>query len=439
MENILKKLNHLLNNNAQRFIMCGGIPGAGKSTIVNEFEKIGYNVVCPDRIRVELAQQQDGNENKIEGELSNILMTSEKKVWAITAERIKSLLTSGKSVIFDATNTNIKNRKQVISWSKETHVPVIAVYVECPKDIALQRNEKRGNTITGTDINGNPIYGRAVPDFVIEKFYISQVLPTIQEGFVEVNILHVELEKKDITLETAKKYLNSIKSANDIMQTLTEFKEIGILKTILPTFNACWGIDQKNKHHNLQLHEHMIKAAQSMQHESLELFIATLLHDVGKLPTMKRYAKLKVDTENFKTGDKVEITNIPNKKGFIIANRCDYQSDVSELLTVAHVDIDPNLHYYNHENIGAIMVRREIVELGFSEDIANQVYLYVLYHMALPYTKFSEQSIKKLINKVGCNIVLAMIKLKKADKQASANNDINQYLDNLKKIESMLK
>jgi len=435
---MLTKVQHLLNLDMQRFITMGGLQGSGKSTIVNEFEKVGYKVVCPDRIRVELAQKEHG-EDKLEGELVGVLQNFESKVWAITQARILQYLRNGHSVIFDATNTSIKARKQILAWGRQAHMPVTAIYIECPLEIVLERNEKRGSTITGYDKDGNPIYGRSVPDFVIKNKAKSQVLPTTLEGFTEVYILHVGLrEQKFHVGDTERKFAEMAKTKN-LLKYLEDMHNSGELKDFLPDFDICWDIDQENKYHNLKLHEHMIKAAEYVQKEDSILFIATLIHDIGKFPTKKKYAKLKFDTNQFKTGEKIEIQDVPDKKGFVIARKLDHTGEYQELLTTAHLELDTNAHYYEHEKIGAIMARRSMIELGFNDNLADLIYIYVLYHMDLPYQTFSEKSMNKLIDKVGRDVVKVMVLLKKADKNASANNDINQYLENFQKIEEMLK
>lgn len=432
---MITKIQNLLNLNTQRFIVVGGIQGSGKSTIVTEFEKVGYKVVCPDRIRVELAQKQYGAD-KLEGELIDKLQDFESQVWAIAQQRVNSYLKAGDSVIFDATNTTTKARKQLLAWGRQNHMPVIAVYVECPLEIALQRNEKRGATITGLDSNGNPIYGRSVPDFVIKNKWKTQVLPTCQEGFTEVYILHVELEETKNN-DWAKEMFNNMRKVPDLLAYLSNLHNHGILKDLIPSFDVCWGLDQENKYHNLKLHEHMIKAAEYVKNEDLAMFVATLIHDIGKLPTKKKYGRTKFNSIQFKAGEKVEILPL-EQEGFIKAYRLDYRGEISELMTIKHIELDPNAHYYGHELIGAIIARRAVKELGFDDTFADLVYQYVLYHMDLPYQTFSQKSIEKLIDKVGKPIVRAIVKLKKADKSASASNDINQYLENFQKIEDML-
>lgn len=422
-----KKIGHLLDISSPKFLMIGGLPGSGKSTIVKEFEAVGYKVVCPDRLRVELAQQVEGNENKLEGELVGVLENFSGEAWKIAPALIKQYLSEGHSVIFDATNSTVKRRKQILQWAKENKKELIAVYVECPLDIALDRNLKRASTVTGMNAKGEPVYGRYVPAQVIELKSLSQVLPTKSEGFSEVYILHVEAKKN---YAYGKSFFEKLQLSQNLEATLNDLHKEGSLAEVLPTFAKCWNIDQENENHKLPLHLHMIEAAKYLQKESLALFVAGLLHDVGKLSTKKKYAKFLVDTELFKQGEKVEVKSVGNEgEGFLVAKKLDYKGERQELTSIAHVELDPNAHYYEHHTIGAIIARRELYQIGLEEDFLEEVYNYILYHMYLPFKEHSKKSIVKLIDKVGINTVKTMVKLREADKTASGTGEV--YFDTI--------
>jgi predicted kinase len=425
----MKSINELLNLDQQRFVVMGGLMASGKSTIVSKFEEVGYIVVCPDKIRVEVAQHVAG-ESKLEGEFTDKeLMANETKVWFIVADRVKRNLKDGKSVIFDATQINIKARKQALQWSKECKVKAYAVFIECPVEIALDRNLQRSKTLTGYDKDNQPVYGRYVPAHVIKQRALAQVLPTRQEGFEDVYIIHVDLQKKEFENRDPHTVFDLLKSADDLEKLLTDLHENGTLKELLPSFDRCWGVDQENKNHNMKLHEHMINAAKYLQNESLPLFIAGLLHDVGKFDTKKKYAKLKVDTDVFKTDEKVEFKQT-ERNGLYIISKLDYTGERSELVKESQIEIDANAHYYEHHVVGAILARRELIELGLDE-IADEVYEYILYHMDLPFQKVtSKKTLEKLIDKVGEKNIEAMIKLREADK-GSSNGE--KYFDEIHK------
>lgn len=418
---MLDKVKHLINLDEQRFVMVGGLMGAGKSTIVSNFEEVGYEVVCPDRIRHSLAQREAGNEGKFESELEDVLQKYSMLAFKIAEKKIKEHIAAGKSVIFDATNLNAKARKQVLGWGRDNNIAVIAVYVECPAELAVERNIRRSETIVG-ERDGEPIYGRYVPTYVIELKAKSQVLPTVREGFKEVYILHAH--EDIVVLEDAKEKLCALQNADSIIDEMGKWKEKDLLKIILPTFDKAWGMDQENSHHKHLLHEHMINAATHLQKEDFPLFLAALIHDIGKPETKRFYGKMLVDTDMFKVGEKVEVTvhynskDVPN--GYIGCKVLDYKGERRELLTNKHVEVDPDAHYYEHHVVGAVIARRELSYLGFEEELLNKVYDYVLYHMDMPFkTPYTDKAAQKLIDKVGEDNALAMLKLREADKLGS--------------------
>jgi predicted kinase len=107
------------------FIMMIGIPGSGKSTIVNDLAK-EYNasVVCPDQIRKNLT-----------GDISDQSRNNE--VWSIAKQFINDALDGNINVILDATNTVSKYRKKFIEDLK----PCIkkAKIIECDVKTAFRR------------------------------------------------------------------------------------------------------------------------------------------------------------------------------------------------------------------------------------------------------------------------------------------------------------
>src|SRR6185312_9049923 len=83
-------------------VMCG-IPASGKSTLAEKLaEKENAIIVSADAMREEL-----------HGDISN--QDNHADVFEKVHERIKGLLSEGKSVIMDATNTNRKRRIHLIN------------------------------------------------------------------------------------------------------------------------------------------------------------------------------------------------------------------------------------------------------------------------------------------------------------------------------------
>ncbi len=423
------QIEHLFNLDNQRYIIIGGIPGVGKSTVVNEFKNNGYMVVCPDAIRFELAKNDHGAD-KLEGELTDYLQKYSREAFEIANNKVKKYLANGKSVIFDATNTTSKRRINLLRLASKIDVEKIAIYLECPLDVALDRNIKRSQTIMGLNKNGDPVYGRYVPQQYIKLKHLTQCLPTIREGYDSIYILHDKL-RRDIKKQDPISLFEALKNSDDLELTIKEMYANKQLQELFPSLHHCWMIDQENENHCYDLHMHMIKTAQYLQNESLELFIAALLHDIGKIETKKFHGKLLFDTRFFKKGDKIEFKRVQAPIGendiFIKVSNFDFRVDeVSELLTIKHIEIDKNAHYYYHNTVGAIKARRELIELGVDDSFAQKVYEYILYHMDLPFHDFSIKQIRKLENKLGVDTMNAMLQLRIADIKASTEDVLMQ-------------
>jgi len=135
-------------------IVLVGIPGSGKSTLAcNRF---------PDHNRLNLDN----------------LHTRKKE-----DEEIANCLANGKNVIVDNTNTTRKSRTKYIQIAKLFGIPVRAIYINCPVDLALERNASRSGK-------------EHVPDKAV-RFY-NKILqpPSTGEGFDSVEELVPESENK---------------------------------------------------------------------------------------------------------------------------------------------------------------------------------------------------------------------------------------------------
>lgn len=133
-----------------------GLPASGKSTFCKSHPECVY--VSSDAIRKELY-----GDEATQGNASD--------VFAIAHERIDYYLTLGYNVIFDATNTTRKSRKQALAH-KAYH---IAVYFDIPVSVCKARNAKRD---------------RVVPDFVYDNMIKYMSKPTKYEGFNDVLVVH---------------------------------------------------------------------------------------------------------------------------------------------------------------------------------------------------------------------------------------------------------
>lgn len=433
--NITEKLKHLREENGPTLVVLGGIPGCGKSTFAEELNQMGYQVFSSDEIRFELAKKEEHNKDKFEFEIDN-LEDYTKEAFELLYKRMEDVLLKGKKIVFDATNTTIKSRKRALVLKQKTKAKMIAIYLECSLDTALNNNLKRHSTVIGIKSNGEPIYGRYVPDYYIKFKWENQTLPTRNEGFDETYIFYDELNYRY-------GYLNdiiAIKESEDINAYMHEHRDI--INKIFPEFKRCWDMDQKNAYHKLTLDNHIIERAKPFQEDTLELFLAALLHDIGKPATQKQFGKMLVNTKLFKQGEKVEV-NFLREEGFVNAKISDYKQFREELLTIKHIDIPDKFNYYGHEYVGARIARKYMIELGFTEKQADLVYQYVLYHMSITSDiVYTTRGLNRVIHKIGKHIIEDIIKLKISDSSSCKNykeGDLENQSQNINSIRKLLR
>lgn len=142
-------------NRKNTLIILAGISGSGKSTFAKLLEEQGWAITCPDRIRAffygDESIQGDGN-----------------KVFQFAFDNMVEYGKQGYDVVFDATNTTRKARKQVIEKGRE-HYDFIICYYFAPDLTQSIANQKKRE--------------RQVPIDVVVRQVNKWETPTIEEGF----------------------------------------------------------------------------------------------------------------------------------------------------------------------------------------------------------------------------------------------------------------
>lgn len=137
-------------------VMCG-LPASGKSTYSEWLaSNAHFYRVCPDLIRKDLY----GDEN-VQGD--------GKKVFSIAHYQMKEFGSVGANVVFDATNTNAKRRKELVKEMRPYFDIIILKWFNTPINVCFARNAQRE---------------RQVPEEVIRRMaqnFFNK--PTIEEGF----------------------------------------------------------------------------------------------------------------------------------------------------------------------------------------------------------------------------------------------------------------
>lgn len=426
------KYEHLLNLNKQRIVMICGVPGSGKSTIANDFKDVGYLIFCPDTYRGIISKTKTGREHWTDAMHESDQYVSA-EAWNMAYKEMQKAINNGNSVVFDAMLQTQKSRRSFFGQLNKVKVPFYSIYVDVELETAKMRNAKRAE-------NG----GRFVPEFVIEEKWRVQVFPQLEEGFTETIIINNDL-KDDMQLDeiTRTELINSI--IENPRGTITSMKDNGVLKDFFPSLDSCWDLNQHNVHHNLPLHEHMIRAAEIIENRSPVAVISALLHDVGKQRTKEFFVKITGDNEyGLRIGEKVVAVK---DNGIAVTVRTrSYQGKkgTSESLILLPLDIvekDMNAHYYDHENVGAILARRDLIALGFDDEFVDEVYRYIVFHMELPYNLSSKSSMQRLIKKVGKDRMDILFAIRKADK-LSGNTDpefLNIHSEMIKQVKQIIR
>ena len=145
-------------------IMMVGISGSGKSTKAEELATLyKATIYSSDKLREELY-----------GDVND--QTHNEELFLELHKRMVNDLKKGKSVIYDATNLSLKNRKKFGTYmeQKECYPAHIYAYVmSTPFEQCVERNKNRERT---------------VPEYVLEKQVKSFEIPFYDEGFDEIYI-----------------------------------------------------------------------------------------------------------------------------------------------------------------------------------------------------------------------------------------------------------
>ena len=292
-----------------KFIMMVGLPGSGKSTWA---EKQGMNVFSSDTMREEYY-----GDASFQGENNLIFELLHKKI-------IKSLKV-GNDSIFDATNLNSKQRRHFLSKIADLDVEKIAIVVATPFEQCVENDKLRK---------------RHVPESIIFQMQTKFQIPMLQEGFDKIDIVFDRYKDSDT------------------------YKNISI-------WEKAKGFDQENKHHTLDLFDHLFKTSLGVgsvsKNELLE--VAGSLHDIGKLKTK----------------------------------------------TVK--DNDGNAHFYNHHCISAYDSMFILKQEKYTIAEILETCQYINWHM-YPYTIKFEKTRNKFINFVGQGFYDNLMILHEADKAA---------------------
>ena len=217
-------------NSMPNFVMMIGLPGSGKTYRAHRLgEQFGCNfVVCSsDEYRQRLfGSERDQEHNDV--------------VFRRLHNDIKEYLSSGKNVIFDATNVSAKKRYAFLD--SISSIPCKKIAYVMP--VGVQKSKER-----------DVLRERSVGFHVINKFASAFQFPQKYEGWDLICI--------------------------DGYDTLSSPSFIGNKRLKDLAWARMCGFDQQNPHHRYDLSEHCERVAQAFPKDSIE-YQAGALHDIAK-------------------------------------------------------------------------------------------------------------------------------------------------------------
>ena len=189
-----------------------------------------------------------------------------------------------------------------------------------------------------------------------------------------------------ISGERIRDELIRILSSNKPAVGIMLLRESGLLAEILPEINKCFGVPQQSpkRHHIYDVGTHLVKSLEACPSKDPVVRLATLLHDAGKEVAFK------------KTDDGV-------------------------------------ITFYNHEIVGASIVKNIAKRLHFSKKEAYRLYLLVRFHQFTVDERQTDSAVRRFIRNVGIENVPDILDLRTGDRLGGGARETSWRLDLFKK------
>lgn len=204
---------------------------------------------------------------------------------------------------------------------------------------------------------------------------------------IDKNVLFTIKELRDniknISKERIREEFNKTLISN--CSKIEVLKECEILEYIIPGIDGLYNFDQNNSYHIYDLYKHTLVATEAIE-AIIHLKLTMMLHDFGKTRT--------------KTTDESGIS-----------------------------------HYYAHAKESVKMAQDILKELKYDNDTINKVLTLIQYHDC---TLKSKLSVKKMLNKIGEDLLRDLIKVQRSDVLAQNPVYAEDRLLNLISVESKL-
>lgn len=196
--------------------------------------------------------------------------------------------------------------------------------------------------------------------FIIEENTFEAILKT----------LHVA---KLVSIERVRDEFNKLLETDAPSVGIEYMRQFGLLELFLPELAQCYGVMQ-NRHHIHDIYYHSIYSCDGGPADNLQIRLAALLHDIGKVATKR-------------DGGDGEAT------------------------------------FYNHEVIGAKMARKIMKRMKYSNEDCDKVCNLILNHMFHYTDDWSDGAVRRFMRKVGLENIDDLILLRLADRKGNGSRE----------------
>lgn len=192
----------------------------------------------------------------------------------------------------------------------------------------------------------------------------------------------------------------------------------GLLEVILPELTAGYGVNQTG-HHQDDVFGHSVKSLRYCPSADPVVRLATLLHDIGKMPT-RAYLCSQCQSR-FKEGD------LGDQR--VVCPRCGFRNDEHEATT-----------FYNHEVVGTKLAKKMAQRLKLSKKQQDKLVTLIRWHQFSVDEHQTDKAIRRFIRNVGKENLKDIIDLRVGDRIGSGTPPLSWRLKEfLARIEEVQK
>ena len=316
MDDVKFNSNYLAKPICPEMIVLVGLSGCGKSTFAKEFVRMkskngrAYTIISSDEIRKELT-----------GNVENQQVNEE--VFNVVHRRMKESLRANKSVIIDATNLALKNRRAYFNCVKKIPCIKICYIFNVPISMCIERQQNEDRELH-------------LSEEILKRMEMKFEIPFMGEGWDAIHFV----DKNGKVIHNYD-FDSKVKIVEDI--------------TTIPMFKEQVGFNQKNRHHLYTLDEHSRRVAQAVR-------------DLEPPNLVKTNKSARDDWYGF-------IKNMLIKVAYL--------HDYGKMFVgVPKDDGSGDYKYFNHHNVGAYRIMNNMEQLGIDDiDSIAEFLFYVNYHM----------------------------------------------------------